>query len=141
MEIQQCPFCFTAVTGKGEEIWCVTCQFQIWPVKEKEVNISAAVVKEQWDTRSIDKPMLVDVRRLDEYALTSIAGTVFIPMDEFPYRFEDLPKERHIVTYCHHGVRGGFAARFLRQHGYPNVHNMEGGIDAWAELDSTIVKY
>ena len=85
--------------------------------------------------------MLVDVRRLDEYALTSIAGTVFIPMDEFVQRFEDLPKNRHIVTYCHHGVRGGFAARFLRQRGYPNVHNMEGGIDAWAELDQTIQKY
>ena len=51
-------------------------------------------------------------------------------------------KEVKIVAYCHVGVRSTSAVAILRQVGYPNVRNLKGGIDAWAEqVDPEMPRY
>ncbi len=51
-------------------------------------------------------------------------------------------KNRLIVLHCHHGTRSRAAAEQLVKQGFRNVHNLEGGIDAWSQLiDATIARY
>ena len=46
----------------------------------------------------------------------------------------ELPdKDRRIVTHCAMGGRGALAASTLKEMGYTNVSNMEGGVEAWRE--------
>jgi monothiol glutaredoxin len=53
-----------------------------------------------------------------------------------------LPKDTPLAFICHHGnssrgVAGQFAA-----HGFTRVHNVEGGMDAWArEIDDNVPRY
>jgi rhodanese-related sulfurtransferase len=43
---------------------------------------------------------------------------------------------------CHHGGRSQQVALFLAAHGYGQVVNLAGGIDAWAEaLDPSLPRY
>jgi len=50
-----------------------------------------------------------------------------IPLAELRERLGDLPRDRHIVTYCQKGQRGYLAACTLHGHGFEDVANLRGG--------------
>jgi len=59
-----------------------------------------------------------------------------------PMRCEELNPDQEIVVICHHGGRSMQVAMFLERKGYPAVHNLAGGIEAWAaEVDSKMRRY
>jgi rhodanese-related sulfurtransferase len=92
--------------------------------------------------RQSDPPLILDVRRADEFATASIEGALNIALDDLPYSLDEVPKGRAIVTLCHHGVRSARAAQFLQEQGYTQVSSLEGGIDAWAlQVDKTVPRY
>lgn len=54
----------------------------------------------------------------------------------------DAPTDREIVVICHHGVRSAQVTAWLRSHGYSQVYNLDGGIDAYArDVDPGIGRY
>jgi rhodanese-related sulfurtransferase len=47
-----------------------------------------------------------------------------------------------VVVICHHGSRSMQVAFFLEKNGYAKVHNLSGGVDAWAKtVDPKMPKY
>jgi monothiol glutaredoxin len=83
---------------------------------------------------------LVDVRPAQERAIAALAGG-FETLDNGAAALEALPKDTPLAFLCHHGGRSAQAAEHFRQLGFSQVHNVTGGIDAWADLDSSIPKY
>jgi rhodanese-related sulfurtransferase len=87
-------------------------------------------------------PLLLDVRRHDEVAVCSLAGSVHLPMDELQDRLAELDPEKETVVYCHHGVRSLSVTVFLRNQGFRSVSSLSGGIDRWSALvDPSIPRY
>lgn len=87
---------------------------------------------------------LLDVRQAGEFEIAHIAGATLIPLPELPFRLGELHawKEDPIVVLCHHGVRSRMAAGILLAAGFREVHNLDGGIDAWSQhVDSGIPRY
>lgn len=84
--------------------------------------------------------VLLDVRQPEEHEAVRIEGSLLIPLPELQQRFNELPKGREIIAYCHHGPRGRQAATLLRAMGF-NVVNMAGGIDAYSTVDKSVPKY
>ena len=76
---------------------------------------------------------LIDVREPDEYAAGHIPGITLIPMGEVAARLAELPRDKEIIVTCRTGNRSGQVADLLREQGFTNVHNMNGGIVAWEE--------
>jgi rhodanese-related sulfurtransferase len=65
-----------------------------------------------------------------------------IPLGELTARASELPHGRELVMVCHHGVRSLHAAGWLLRAGYSRVHNLRGGVAAWAaEVDPTMPRY
>ena len=57
-------------------------------------------------------------------------------------KIADLDKKQTIVTYCHHGMRSQQAASHLLSMGFEDVHNLQGGIDAWSlHVDPEVPRY
>jgi monothiol glutaredoxin len=83
---------------------------------------------------------LVDVRPAQERALAALAGG-FQTLDNGAAALEALPKDTPLAFLCHHGGRSAQAAEHFRQLGFREVHNVTGGIDAWADVDTSIPKY
>jgi len=77
-------------------------------------------------------PVLVDVREPWEFDYCRIDGSLSVPLAELPRRVEELPRDRPLVVVCHHGHRSGFAAMMLARAGFGDVHNLAGGVAAWA---------
>lgn len=93
---------------------------------------------EQCSTR----PMLLDVREPWEVAICKLPDAECIPMRQVPARMQDWPHDREIVVICHHGIRSAAVGRHLEQHGFSNVINLDGGVDAWAkEVDPNMATY
>ena len=87
---------------------------------------------------------LLDVRTEEELAIARLDPCLHIPLHELHLRVQELPADAgtSIVCLCHHGVRSGMAAGFLRERGFYNVHNLSGGIDAYArEVDPGLPRY
>lgn len=75
--------------------------------------------------------LLIDVREPSEYETAHIAGSRLIPLGSFPDAIPDLPRDREIVIHCQGGMRSAKAVRQLLDAGFQNVHNVEGGMNAW----------
>ncbi len=78
------------------------------------------------------KLQLVDVREEWEFQAARIDGATLIPMGQIAARLPELDPESSIVVICHHGGRSMQVAVFLERQGFSNVHNLTGGVDAWA---------
>ena len=86
-------------------------------------------------------PTLVDVRTSDERARAVIEGSMLLD-DEGLRIVSALPRDTKLVFYCHTGVRSMSAAEHFRAEGFTDVHNLEGGIDAWSrEADPAVPRY
>ena len=73
------------------------------------------------------------------YDMGHIEGSLIIPWDLLPGRLPEVDRSRHIVVYCRRGVRTQSAYRTLIANGYELVWTMEGGLEAWLELEYPVV--
>jgi monothiol glutaredoxin len=75
--------------------------------------------------------LLVDVRTVEERATAKIEPSILLD-EEWKARLEELDRDQTVVFYCHHGMRSQQAASHLLRSGFRDVHNLQGGIDAWS---------
>lgn len=53
-----------------------------------------------------------------------------------------LPKDTALAFICHHGISSQSMAERFAAHGFSDISNVEGGMDAWAaEIDSSVPRY
>ena len=89
-----------------------------------------------------DRLVLLDVRQQWETRICSIDGSLNIPLDQLGSRAGELGTDEEIVVYCHHGVRSQVAGAALDKRGFKKVHNLTGGIAAWAQdVDPVMNRY
>ncbi len=105
------------------------------PVKQITVSLLSEMLQ------SGDIVNLFDVRPAAERTVASI--THARPLDAEAIRvIEDLEKDAVLVFHCHSGGRSQSVAERYRLHGFTNVYNLEGGIDAWSlEVDPSVPRY
>lgn len=85
---------------------------------------------------------LIDVRPPEERALAAVP----VPFEGLENggleRLLALPKDCPLAFLCHHGARSAQAAEYFRAHGFGEVYNVVGGIEAWAlAVDAKIPHY
>ena len=88
------------------------------------------------------RPHLLDVREPWEFQMAHIDGSDLMPMQEIPGKVEELDRSHPTVVICHHGIRSLQVVAFLERMGFKNLHNLQGGIDAWSrQVDSRVALY
>lgn len=75
---------------------------------------------------------LLDVRTDAEVSRGIIAGAVHLPLHLLPMRADDIPQDKPVIIYCNSGARSAQACAFMAAKGHTNMHNLSGGIMAWA---------
>ena len=79
----------------------------------------------------------IDVRQPDEVAAGTLDGSVNIPLDQLAARIGELEPARRTVLLCRSGGRSAQAADFLTRSGFVDVVNLEGGMLAYNEEQSS----
>jgi rhodanese-related sulfurtransferase len=79
--------------------------------------------------------VIIDVREADEFADGHIENAVNIPLRDLAQQLDQLPdsKSHPMLVYCQTQKRATHALVVLRELGYTNVYNLEGG---WAEYEA-----
>src|SRR5437588_510279 len=100
-------------------------------VKAEIEEIDAETARELFE--GPQPPLVVDVRRRDEWDEGHIPGAVHIPRGSLESRIEKATpgRERPVVVYCSVGERSAFAARTLGELGYEDVSSLNGGFTEW----------
>ncbi len=88
-----------------------------------------------------ERPLILDVREIEEVNLAPFPGALHIAMGEVASRLAELEPQRETVVVCHHGVRSAQVAAYLSSVGFERVLNLSGGIDAWSSVDSAVPRY
>lgn len=103
--------------------------------------ISVQELKQKVDNQ--ENIFILDVRNLDEYETCNLTQATLIPMNTIPNNVKRIPTDKPVIVYCHHGMRSANVIQFLEQnHGFQNLFNLTGGIDAWArEIDDDMAVY
>jgi rhodanese-related sulfurtransferase len=94
------------------------------------VNLKAATVEE---LRNRDDVIILDVREDYEYNDGHIPGATWIPLEQIPNRLAEVPRDKTVIAVCRSGNRSSQVTDFLRRQGFKNVHNMQGGMNAWRQ--------
>jgi rhodanese-related sulfurtransferase len=102
-------------------------------------SITPAQLKGRLDAG--DRPELLDVREPWEFELARLEGSKLIPMGELSERVSELDPAAETVVICHHGNRSAYVARVLQQAGFTKVLNLEGGLDAYSDVDESVARY
>ena len=87
----------------------------------------------------LDGALALDVREPDEFATGHIEGALNIPLGSLQEQLARLDPLRPVVTYCGHGERSASALSMLQGAGFGELHNLNGGIDAWKEASYRVV--
>ena len=85
---------------------------------------------------------VIDVREAYELEICSIAAE-HIPMGEILNRVQEIKTDIPVVIHCRSGGRSSNIVKALEMHhGLSNLHNLKGGILAWAnEIDTSLEQY
>jgi rhodanese-related sulfurtransferase len=115
------------------------------PPTDHPRRLSAAELAERLNVGAIQ---LVDVREDAELERARLPfAVVHLPLSrsaEWVERIETLlERERPVAVLCHAGVRSWqFGCWLVQERGFPDVWNVEGGIEAWSlEVDPTVPRY
>jgi rhodanese-related sulfurtransferase len=74
---------------------------------------------------------VLDVREDDEWVAGHVPGALHVPMMEIPARADEVPTDRDVVVVCRMGQRSAQVVAYLRQSGFENVINLDGGMASW----------
>lgn len=78
--------------------------------------------------------VLIDVRTKEEIADGRIPNAEWMNVydRDFMERVSALPKEKTYCLYCASGARTMMAVPYMKEQGFTNVFQLDGGISAWA---------
>ena len=105
-------------------------------------EIKSLTVQELKARLSAGNITLIDVRPAQGRAQAAPLAQARVLEDEGYESLAALPKDTPLAFICHHGISSrGMAERFAA-HGFTDVSNVEGGMDAWSrEVDSSVPQY
>jgi rhodanese-related sulfurtransferase len=83
---------------------------------------------------------IVDVRTAEEFAGGHIANAVNMDVtsDDFDSKIQSLDTEKPVMVYCKSGGRSAKAASILKEKGFKNVYDLDGGILGWEDAKKPI---
>ena len=107
----------------------------LWSLSHCGLGAAADITQQQLLRRLENKtaPLIVDVRRPDEFAAGHIPKAVNIPHTEIAQRLDELRPSlrKEVVVYCESGRRAAIAQGILEQAGFTKVLHLQGDMNAW----------
>jgi monothiol glutaredoxin len=134
----------SAQRAKGIVIdWVSTVQGEGLSLKFPGAQEIASITVQELQARlAAGTITLIDVRPAHGLAQAPALAQARVLETEGYEALAALPKDTPIAFICHHGISSQGVAERFAAHGFSKVHNVEGGMDAWArDIDSSVPRY
>jgi len=82
-----------------------------------------------------ENPQLIDVRTPDEFSEGHLKNALNIDIngDDFEKQLQTLDKNAPVYVYCRSGGRSTKAVEQMKQMGFREIYELEGGILSWKD--------
>lgn len=97
-------------------------------------SIEPEAFRAKTDNGELGDALVLDVREPYEWEYYHWEQAQLMPMNSIPGRLAELPKDRTIYIVCAHGIRSANVCYYLKQNGFDDVINIDGGMAALAAL-------
>lgn len=84
---------------------------------------------------------ILDTRRNSEYQSEHVMGSDVYTLDTVYHNLDELDKDKTYYMYCVTGYRSASLISILKNNGYKNLINVEGGLDAIRETEIPLSEY
>ena len=83
---------------------------------------------------------LIDVRTPEEFAAGHLPNAINININDatFETKMSSLDKSKPVLVYCKSGGRSGRACGIVKELGFTNITDLDGGITSWKANDKPI---
>lgn len=98
-----------------------------WKNAGKEIDRIRSVDAEQLAEALATKPIVVDVRRREEFASGHLEGAINLPLDFINENMSTIDSSRPHYVYCASGYRSTVFISILKARGYDNLVNVANG--------------
>lgn len=101
-----------------------------------EIDVGAAAAQLQ-----AQKINVLDVREPAEFATGVIQGATLMPLGQVEKRLAELEafKDQPMYVVCASGGRSAQAIKVLSKHGFTQLTNIKGGMNAWRKANLPMV--
>ncbi|MFD0797279.1 rhodanese-like domain-containing protein [Maribacter chungangensis] len=112
--------------------------FENWKKSGSDYEIVGRLSATEFESiYKASKPLVFDVRKKSEYDSEHIIGAINVPLNEINEHLSQFPKEKFFVLHCAGGYRSMIAASILKQRGWEDVVDVEGGFE---EMKNTSIE-
>ncbi len=96
------------------------------------------------DAEEIEKELqkgaeVLDVRKHGEWNTSHLKIATFMPLSDFPSSLLDLDRNRPYIVHCGGGYRSMTAISIMKNHGFTNLINVQGGFSTLQKAGLAIV--
>ena len=104
--------------------------FDAWKADGREVDTVDRINAHQFAKKFAEKPLVFDVRKKSEYDSEHVEGAINVPLNQISEHLAEFPKDKPFIVHCAGGYRSMIASSILKQRGWENFVDVEGGFDA-----------
>ncbi len=116
--------------------------FEGWKKLGNEFDTIGRIAPVQFEAAfEAEKPFVIDVRKKSEFDAEHIIGATNIPLNEINRHLAEFPKDKPFVLHCAGGYRSMIAASILKQRGWSDFVDIEGGFDAIKQTRVAVSDY
>ena len=104
--------------------------FETWKNANKEINTIDRITAEDLVVlEEIHQVPIFDVRKRSEFESEHVLGAINVPLNEIINYLNVFPRDQFFVIHCLGGYRSMIAASILKQRGFENFADVEGGFN------------
>lgn len=111
--------------------------FDAWKAAGKEVDTVDRISAAEFAKRMQEKPLVIDVRKKSEFDSEHVVGAINVPLNRISQQLAEFPKDKPFILHCAGGYRSMIAASILKQRGWENFVDVDGG---FSEIKNTNVE-
>jgi glyoxylase-like metal-dependent hydrolase (beta-lactamase superfamily II)/rhodanese-related sulfurtransferase len=115
--------------------------FPAWKAAGKEVDTVERINATEFSSRYKADAVVIDVRKQSEFDSEHVVGAINVPLNQINKHLAQFPKEKPFIVHCAGGYRSMIAASILKQRGWDNFVDVEGGFGAIKDTDVKRTEY
>jgi hydroxyacylglutathione hydrolase len=116
--------------GYDQTIGYLKGGFDAWRAAGKEVDTVQRIDATTFADRYATDPLVIDVRKKSEFDSEHVVGAINVPLNQINQHLAQFPKDKPFIVHCAGGYRSMIAASILKQRGWENFVDVEGGFNA-----------
>ena len=110
------------MVDKTFDAWLAELDLSFWGTAQHKVTAA-----QFFERQASEGAVLLDVRSPQEAEQLALPFALHIPIQDLPARWQQVPSDRLVATWCSAGTRAAIAYAYLQLRGLSNVRIFAGG--------------